>query len=150
MHGCGHDGHMATMLPTAEWLKRHESALPGPVSFLFQPAEEGGFGARAMIADGALDGIDRIFGWHNWPTIPFGKAICPAGPVMAANAVFQIVLQGSGGHASQPELCRDPVFAAAAVTLGLQQIVSRRLPPQQAAVISLTSIDAEEHWNSDP
>lgn len=142
MHGCGHDGHMATMLATAEWLKKHEDTLPGPVSFLFQPAEEGGYGAKAMIADGALEGVDRIFGWHNWPSIPFGQAICPAGPIMAANASFQIVLKGSGGHASQPELCRDPVLAAAALTQGLQQIVSRRLPPQQAVVISVTSIDA--------
>ncbi|MGB3210916.1 MAG: N(2)-acetyl-L-2,4-diaminobutanoate deacetylase DoeB2 [Desulforhopalus sp.] len=142
MHGCGHDGHMAALLATAEWLNLHEAALPGPVTFLFQPAEEGGHGARAMIADGALEGIDRIFGWHNWPTIPFGRAICPAGPVMAANASFKIVISGSGGHASQPELCKDPVLAAAALTLGLQQIVSRRLPPQQAAVVSVTSIDS--------
>ncbi len=142
MHGCGHDGHMATLLATAEWLKKHESLLPGPVSLLFQPAEEGGFGAREMIADGALEGVDKIFGWHNWPTIPFGRAVCPAGPVMAANAGFQVVLQGSGGHASQPESCRDPILAVAAVTMGLQQIVSRRLPAQQAAVISVTSIDA--------
>ncbi len=142
MHGCGHDGHMATMLATVEWLKKHETALPGPVSFLFQPAEEGGHGARAMIADGALAGVDKIFGWHNWPAIPFGKVVCPAGPVMAANASFKIVINGSGGHASQPELCRDPVLAAAALTLGLQQIVSRRLPPQQAFVVSVTSIDA--------
>lgn len=142
MHGCGHDGHIATMLAAAEWLKKHEAALPGPVSFIFQPAEEGGYGARAMIADGALEGVDRIFGWHNWPAIPFGRAVCPEGPVMAANASFQIVIKGSGGHASQPELCRDPVLAAAALTLGLQQVVSRRLPPQRAAVVSVTSIDA--------
>jgi len=143
MHGCGHDGHMATLLAAAEWLKKHEGALPGPVTFLFQPAEEGGHGAREMIADGALEGVDNIFGWHNWPAIPFGKAVCPAGPVMAANAGFQIVLTGCGGHASQPELCRDPVLAAAAVTLGLQQLVSRRLPPQLAVVVSVTSIDAK-------
>jgi hippurate hydrolase len=142
MHGCGHDGHMATMLATAEWLKKYEAALPGPVSFIFQPAEEGGHGAREMIADGALEGVDKIFGWHNWPSLPFGRAVCPTGPVMAANAGFQIVIKGSGGHASQPEFCRDPVLAAAAVTLGLQQIISRRLPPQQAGVVSVTSIDA--------
>lgn len=143
MHGCGHDGHMATMLATAEWLKIHENVLPGPVSFIFQPAEEGGYGAPAMIEDGALEGVDKIFGWHNWPTLPFGKAICPAGPVMAANGSFQIVIKGKGGHASQPDLCADPVLAASAVTMGLQQIVSRRLPPQQAVVLSVTSIDAK-------
>ena len=142
MHACGHDGHMATMLAAAEWLHRHEEILPGPVSFLFQPAEEGGYGAKEMIADGALEGIDAIFGWHNWPTIDFGSAACPPGPLMAANAGFSIVLHGRGGHASQPEICRDPVVAAAALVSALQQIVSRRLAPQQAGVVSVTSIDA--------
>ncbi|HUX82472.1 MAG TPA: N(2)-acetyl-L-2,4-diaminobutanoate deacetylase DoeB2 [Halothiobacillus sp.] len=142
MHACGHDGHTATLMAVARWLKANESILPGPVSLLFQPAEEGGHGARAMIEEGALDGVDWIFGWHNWPAIPFGQAVCPDGPLMAANAVFEIEITGSGGHASQPELCRDPVLAAAAITLNLQQIVARRLPPQSAAVVSVTSIDA--------
>ncbi|ANJ66882.1 peptidase M20 [Halothiobacillus diazotrophicus] len=142
MHACGHDGHTAVLMAVARWLKSREHELPGPVSLLFQPAEEGGHGARAMIEDGALEGVDWIFGWHNWPAIPFGRAICPDGPIMAANAVFEIELTGSGGHASQPELCRDPVLAAAAITLNLQQIVSRRLPPQTAAVVSVTSINA--------
>lgn len=141
MHGCGHDGHIAVMLAAAEWLKKNEADLPGPVSFIFQPAEEGGYGAREMIADGALEGVDRIFGWHNWPSIPFGKAVCPPGPTMAANGAFRIIIEGKGGHASQPEICRDPILAAAAVTLGLQQIVSRRLAPQQAGVLSVTSIE---------
>ncbi|MDD3576310.1 MAG: N(2)-acetyl-L-2,4-diaminobutanoate deacetylase DoeB2 [Halothiobacillus sp.] len=142
MHACGHDGHTATLMAVARWLKTNESALAGPVSLLFQPAEEGGHGARVMIEDGALDGVDWIFGWHNWPAIPFGQAVCPDGPVMAANGIFEIELTGRGGHASQPELCRDPVLAAAAVTLNLQQIVARRLAPQSAAVVSVTSIDA--------
>lgn len=142
MHGCGHDGHMAVLLAVGGWLKKHENMLPGPVSLIFQPAEEGGYGAREMIADGALEGVDRIFGWHNWPTMEFGKVICEAGTVMAANASFEIAVIGSGGHASQPESCRDPVLAASAITMGLQQIVSRRVTPQQATVISVTSIDA--------
>jgi amidohydrolase len=142
MHACGHDGHSASLMAVASWLKRHETELPGPVSLLFQPAEEGGHGARKMIEDGALHGVDVIFGWHNWPAIPFGQAVCPDGPVMSANGTFMIVLQGRGGHASQPELCRDPILAAAAIVQALQQIVSRRIPPQQAAVVSVTSIDA--------
>ncbi|MGB1580492.1 MAG: N(2)-acetyl-L-2,4-diaminobutanoate deacetylase DoeB2, partial [Nevskiales bacterium] len=142
MHACGHDGHTATLFAAAWWLKQHESELPGPVSLFFQPAEEGGHGALRMIEDGALQGIDCIFGWHNWPAISFGKAVCPDGPVMAANGTFQINITGQGGHASQPESCRDPVLAAAAITTALQQIVARRLPPQQAAVISVTSIEA--------
>lgn len=142
MHACGHDGHTAVLWATAAWLKKHEQQLPGPVSLLFQPAEEGGHGAKKMIEDGALDGVDVIYGWHNWPAIPFAQAVCPDGAVMAGNGSFYIELQGRGGHASQPELCADPVLAAAAVTLNLQQIVSRKLPPQSSAVISVTSIDA--------
>ncbi|WP_210397331.1 N(2)-acetyl-L-2,4-diaminobutanoate deacetylase DoeB2 [Motiliproteus sediminis] len=142
MHACGHDGHTAALWATAAWLKAHEDELPGPVTLLFQPAEEGGHGAREMIAEGALEGIDCIYGWHNWPAIPFGQAVCPDGPVMSGNGSFKITLHGRGGHASQPDLCRDPVLAAAAITLNLQQIISRRLPPQTAAVVSVTSIDA--------
>lgn len=142
MHACGHDGHSATLMAATWWLKAREDALPGPVSLLFQPAEEGGHGAQRMIEDGALDGVDVIYGWHNWPAIPFGQAVCPDGPVMSANGSFAIEVIGRGGHASQPELCRDPVLAAAAITQALQQVVSRRLAPQQAAVVSVTSIDA--------
>jgi len=142
MHACGHDGHTATLFAAIWWLKQHEAQLPGPVTLVFQPAEEGGHGAREMIQDGSLDGVARIYGWHNWPAIPFGKAVCPDGAVMAANGTFHIDLLGKGGHASQPEACRDPVLAASAVTLALQQIVARHLPPQEAAVVSVTSIDA--------
>ncbi|MBF0470137.1 MAG: amidohydrolase [Gammaproteobacteria bacterium] len=141
MHACGHDGHTATLLATALWLKQHQDQLPGTVTFLFQPAEEGGHGAEKMIADGALNGVERIFGWHNWPALPFGKAVAPAGAIMAANGSFEITLTGRGGHSSQPEACRDPILAASATVLALQQIVARRLPPQQAAVVSVTSID---------
>lgn len=142
MHACGHDGHTAALLGTAAWLKQHEAQLPGPVTLVFQPAEEGGHGAKHMIEDGALEGIDEIFGWHNWPAIPLGQAVCPDGAVMSANGTFVIDIKGQGGHASQPELCRDPVLAAAAITVALQQVVSRRLPPQQATVLSVTHINA--------
>jgi hippurate hydrolase len=142
MHACGHDGHTATLWGIAAWLKSRETRLPCPVSLIFQPAEEGGHGAREMIADGALEGVDCIYGWHNWPAIPFGQAVCPGGAVMSGNGTFDIVVRGRGGHASQPELCRDPVLAAAAITLNLQQIVSQRLQAQDAAVLVVTSIDA--------
>lgn len=142
MHACGHDGHAATLIAAATWLKQHEASLPGPVSLLFQPAEEGGHGARAMIEDGALDGVDEIYGWHNWPAIPFGKAVCPDGLVMCGNGTFTLTVRGRGGHASQPELCRDPVLAGSAIVVALQQLVSRRLAPQQSAVVSVTSFDA--------
>jgi amidohydrolase len=149
MHACGHDGHMATLIATMWWLRQHERSLPGPVSLLFQPAEEGGHGAKHMIEEGALDGVpgsekpvEVIFGWHNWPAIPFGRAVCPDGAVMSANGTFAIEVIGEGGHASQPEETRDPVLGAAAITVALQQIVARRLPAQQAAVVAVTSIVA--------
>ncbi len=142
MHACGHDGHTAALWATAAWLKSRESELAGPVTLLFQPAEEGGHGAREMIADGALEGIDRIFGWHNWPAMPFGKAVCPDGAVMSGNGTFEITVTGQGGHASQPELCRNPVTAAAAIVVNLQQIISHRVAPQDAGVIAITSFDA--------
>jgi hippurate hydrolase len=143
MHACGHDGHTATLLATAAWLKQCESSLSGPVTLLFQPAEEGGHGASALIREGALEGIDMIYGWHNWPGIPFGKLVCPDGPVMCGNGTFEIRVKGRGGHASQPELCADPVLAASAITVNLQQVVSRRLAPQKPAVLSVTSIEAK-------
>ncbi len=142
MHACGHDGHAATLFAAATWLKRHEDSLPGPVSLLFQPAEEGGHGAKRMIEDGALEGVGAIFGWHNWPAIPYGKAVCPDGAVMAGNGSFEIEVKGQGGHSSQPEACRDPVLAGSAIVVALQQLVSRRLSPQYATVLSVTSFEA--------
>lgn len=140
MHACGHDGHTATLLATARWLKKHEHELERIIVLLFQPAEEGGHGAREMIADGALDDVSEIYGWHNWPALPYGTFACPDDLVMCGNGTFTIQLEGKGGHASQPEACADPVLAASAVTLALQQICSRRLSPQTAAVISVTRI----------
>ncbi len=142
MHACGHDGHTATLLATARYLKSIEHTLPGPITLIFQPAEEGGHGALRMIEDGALEGIDEIYGWHNWPAIPEGQLVCPDGIVMCGNGTFEITVHGQGGHASQPELCRDPVLAGSAMVQALQQVVARRLAPQQTAVLSVTSFNA--------
>lgn len=142
MHACGHDGHTAVLMTAAAWLKQHESDLPAPVRLLFQPAEEGGHGARQMIDDGALEGVKQIFGWHNWPALAFGKVACPDGVVMAGNGSFRITLRGRGGHGSQPEQCRDPLLAGAAVVQALQQVVARRVAPQKALVLSVCSFDA--------
>ena len=141
MHACGHDGHMAALLGTALWLKQNEAQLNHTVTLLFQPAEEGGHGALKMIEDGALEGVDEVYGWHNWPAMNFGTAVCPDGAVMSGNGVFEIQLEGVGGHASQPEACRDPLLAGAAISLNLQQIVSRRMPPQAATVVSVTQFE---------
>lgn len=150
MHACGHDGHTASLLAATAWLRAHEHALRGPVTLLFQPAEEGGFGARKMIEDGALRGVQRIFGYHNWPPIPLGRAACVDGPILGANARFSITITGRGGHASQPEACRDPVIAGALFIANVQQVVSRRIAPQQAAVVSVTIFQAGETANIIP
>jgi hippurate hydrolase len=142
MHACGHDGHTATLMMSLLWIKKNEKKLKSPVSFFFQPAEEGGHGAHEMIKDGALNNIDKIYGWHNWPALSFGKAACEAGSIMSANGTFEILVKGLGGHSSQPEKCKDPVLAGSAIVVNLNQIISKRLPPQSAAVVSLTSFDA--------
>ncbi|TVR01872.1 MAG: amidohydrolase [Deltaproteobacteria bacterium] len=142
MHACGHDGHTATLVGLGGWLKARERDLPGPVTLLFQPAEEGGHGAERMIEDGAMAGIDCIYGWHNWPAIPFGRAVCPNGTVMAANGTFRITVSGRGGHAAQPEACANPVTTAAAITVALQHVLSGRVPPQRPHVLTVSSIDA--------
>lgn len=142
MHACGHDGHTAALIATALWLKRHESRLPGPVSFLFQPAEEGLHGAKAMIEDGALNSFDMIYGWHNWPAIPYGKAICPDGCVMAGNGTFRLTVHGKGGHSSQPQHCKNPTLVAAAIALELEKIIGRDLVGPSPKVLAVTYIDA--------
>ena len=150
MHACGHDGHTATLMAAALYLKSIEASLNNPVTLLFQPAEEGGHGAKAMIEDGALDGVDEIYGWHNWPAIKFGQAVCPNGVVMAGNGMFTIEIMGVGGHSSQPEICRDPVLAGSAIVMALQQIVSRSIAPQKAAVVSVTSFEAASGFTTIP
>ncbi|MBA3700755.1 MAG: amidohydrolase [Planctomycetes bacterium] len=138
MHACGHDGHTASLLAAAAWLKANEAALPGAVTLVFQPAEEGGHGALRMVEGGALDGVDEIFGYHNWPPIPFGKAGCVPGTIFAANGEWHATITGRGGHASSPHHCIDPILAGAHFVTLAQQIVSRQIAPQDAAVVSVT------------
>lgn len=142
MHACGHDGHTASLLAAAAWLKCHEARLPQPVVLVFQPAEEGGHGAAAMGADGALDAFDVIFGFHNWPPLQAGTAACPAGPVMAANGEWSARIQGRGGHASMPHLCADPIYAGSQFVSAVQQVVARQVAPQEAAVVTVTCFHA--------
>jgi amidohydrolase len=138
MHACGHDGHTASLLAAAAYLKSREAQLPGPVHLLFQPAEEGGHGALRMIEDGALAGVHTIFGYHNWPQLPFGRAACVPGAIFAANGEWSATITGHGGHASSPQLCIDPIVAGATFVTMAQQIVSRQVAPQDAAVVSVT------------
>lgn len=143
MHGCGHDGHTATVLAAARYL--HETRnFDGAVRLIFQPAEEGGRGAHKMLEEGLLDRFpfDEIYGYHNWPTLPRGVFAIRQGPVLAAVDIFEVRLQGRGGHAAMPHLCRDAVPVVAQIVLALQTLVSRETDPRQSAVLSITNIEA--------
>jgi amidohydrolase len=143
MHGCGHDGHTATLLTLARYLSETRN-FDGLVRLIFQPAEEGGRGAFAMLDEGLLERFpfDEIYGYHNWPMLARGAFAIRSGPVLAAVDVFTIRLTGKGGHAAMPHLTRDPVPALAQLVLALQTLVSRETDPMAAAVVTVTDVNA--------
>ena len=144
MHGCGHDGHTAMLMAAARHLKQ-AGGFNGTVYVAFQPAEEnGGAGARAMIEDGLFERFpcEAVFGMHNWPGLPAGSFGVCSGPMMAAANAFKITITGRGGHASAPQDCDDPVPALLAIGQALQTILTRSKRPLDAAVISITQVQA--------
>ena len=151
MHACGHDGHTAMLLAAAQYLATHRD-FDGTVYLIFQPAEEGGGGAREMIKDGLFDKLtmEAVFGLHNWPGMPTGHFAASAGPVMASSNEFRITIQGKGGHAAMPHNALDPVPVACQLVQAFQTIVSRNVKPIDAAVISVTMIHAGEATNVIP
>lgn len=150
MHACGHDFHMAAVLGAAWILQALRHHLTGKVRILFQPAEEEASGARTLIAAGALEGVQAIFGMHNKPDLPPGHVGIKAGPLMAATDTISITVEGKGGHAAIPDAAQDPVVAAAAIVMALQTVVSRNVSPLDSAVVTIGSFQAGTTHNVIP
>ena len=151
MHACGHDGHTAMLLAAAQQFATQRN-FDGTVYLIFQPAEEGGGGAREMIKDGLFEQfhMEAVFGMHNWPGAEVGKFAVSAGPVMASSNEFKVVIRGKGGHAAMPHNGLDPVPVACQMVQAFQTIISRNKKPIDAGVISVTMIHAGEATNVIP
>jgi amidohydrolase len=151
MHACGHDGHTAMLLAAAQHFAKNRN-FDGTVYLIFQPAEEGGGGAREMIKDGLFEKfpMEAVFGMHNWPGPQMGKFAVSAGPVMASSSEFKITIRGKGAHAALPYLGLDPVPVACQMVQAFQTIISRNKKPIDAGVISVTMIHAGEATNVIP
>lgn len=150
-HACGHDGHMAILMGTAQLLCQRKEQFKGKVIFIFQPAEEKiPGGAKKMVEEGALEGVDAIFGLHLWQPLPTGTVGIVKGAMMAQPDYFSIIVKGKGGHGSMPQTTVDPILVASHIVVNIQSIVSRNVDPLKPVVVSFGTVKGGTIYNVIP
>lgn len=147
MHACGHDAHTAMLMVAAKALNEIKDELPGNVRLLFQPAEEVAEGAKALVKQGAVEGVDNVFGIHIWSQMPTHKVSCTPGPSFASADLFKVTFKGKGGHGAIPQDCIDTAIVASSFVMNVQSVVSRTIDPQQGAVLTVGKMVVGTRFN---